>query len=153
MIDGVRTKRLITHADARGYFREIVRDNESLVSRCGQLSASLVHPGVMKAFHWHKHQDAPWYVAAGTIQAVLYDRREGSPTRGVTDVFFLGEQYPLALSVPRGIAHGSRELGEAPAVLIYLTTQAYDANHPDEERVPFDDQTIGFAWQRGSLPL
>jgi dTDP-4-dehydrorhamnose 3,5-epimerase len=37
-------------------------------------------------------------------------------------------------------------LGNEPAGLLYHTTEAYDPADPDEERIPFDDPTIGFDW-------
>ena len=49
-------------------------------------------------------------------------------------------------AIPIGVAHGYRVLGNEPAGLFYHTTEAYDPADPDEERIPFDDPTIGFDW-------
>ncbi|NLF77405.1 MAG: spore coat protein, partial [Chloroflexi bacterium] len=64
-IHDVVIKKLVTYSDDRGYFREILRDDDNLMTRFGQTSFTKTYPGVIKAFHWHKHQDDLWYVADG----------------------------------------------------------------------------------------
>ena len=147
MIDDVQTKELIRHHDDRGWFSEIVRDDEKLLSRLGQASITKTYPGVIKAFHWHKKQDDLWFCVSGSIQAVLYDRRPRSKTKGETSVFYLGGDNPKIILIPRGVAHGYRVLGAEPAVLVYFTTKSYDPNAPDEERIDFDDPKINFDWK------
>ena len=139
-------KKLATHSDDRGYFREILREDDNLLRRFGQTSITKTYPGVIKAFHWHNHQDDIWYVASGMARVVLHDRREGSPTKGVTQVVYAGEDNPVIILIPSGIAHGYQVLGNQPVILFYHVTKAYDPKEPDEERIPFDDPEIGFDW-------
>ncbi|MBU2595772.1 dTDP-4-dehydrorhamnose 3,5-epimerase family protein [Patescibacteria group bacterium] len=147
MIEGVKEKNLNRHHDDRGWFSEIVRDDEKLLSRFGQASITKTYSGVIKAFHWHKKQDDLWFCVSGNIQVVLYDRRPRSKTKGETSVFFLGEDNPKIVLIPKGVAHGYRVLGTKPAILVYFTTKSYNPNVPDEERIPFDDKKINFNWQ------
>ncbi len=146
IIHDVVIKKLVTHSDDRGYFREILRDDDDLLTRFGQSSFSKTYPGVIKAFHWHERQDDLWYVADGMARVVLYDRRPDSPTRGVTQVIFAGEDNPLLIYIPSGVAHGFQVLGNKPVTLFYHVTQSYDPKAPDELRIPFDDPEIGFDW-------
>lgn len=147
MIDGVKVKQLIRHSDDRGFFQEIVRDDDELLRRFGQASMSKTYPGVIKAFHYHERQDDLWFFPVGNAQVVLYDLREDSPTKGETNVFYMGEDNPIAVLIPAGVAHGYRTLGEKPAIIIYFTTQSYNPNNPDEKRLPFNDPRIGFNWE------
>lgn len=146
MIEGVVFKKLIKHCDDRGTFMEIVRDDENMLERFGQLSASMSYPGVIKAFHYHEYQDDIWYFPSGNVQVVLYDLRSNSPTHGQTAVYYMGEENPSSLLIPKGVAHGYRVLGEKPAVIIYLTTRSYCREEPDEKRIPWDDPMINFDW-------
>lgn len=146
-IDGVRVVPLTTHADDRGYFRELFRNDVLQGVTIAQTSVTEAYPGVIKAFHWHKKQDDLWYVAAGMAQVVLYDRRDGSPTRGHTQVLYAGEQNAALIFIPKGVAHGYRVLGTQPVLLVYHTTEVYDAAAPDEQRIAFDDPAIGFDWR------
>jgi dTDP-4-dehydrorhamnose 3,5-epimerase len=145
-IHDVVIKKLTTHSDDRGYFREIVREDDKLLRHFGQSSITKTYPGVIKAFHWHKAQDDIWYVVSGMARIVLYDRRPESPTHKVTQVVYAGEDNPVIVLIPVGIAHGYQVLGNQPVVLFYHVTQVYDPKNPDEQRIDFDDPEIGFDW-------
>ncbi len=147
MIEGVKVKQLVRHPDDRGFFQEIVRDDEGLLTRFGQASMSKTYPGVIKAFHYHEKQEDLWFFPAGNSQVVLHDLRPASPTYRQTNVFYMGEDNPILLLIPRLVAHGYRTLGEKPAVIIYFTSEHYDPKDPDEKRIPYDDPGIGFEWE------
>jgi dTDP-4-dehydrorhamnose 3,5-epimerase len=147
VIDGVKAKTLLRRPDDRGFFQEILRDDEDLLKRFGQASMSKTYPGVIKAFHYHEKQEDLWFFPSGNAQVVLHDLRPDSPTYRQTDVFYMGEDKPILLLIPRLVAHGYRTLGEKPAVIIYFTTEHYDPKDPDEKRIPHDDPGIGFCWE------
>lgn len=146
MIEGVVIKKLIRHCDDRGFFMEVLRDDDQLLSRFGQASFSKSYPGVIKAFHYHEKQDDLWFFPSGNAQVVLFDFRDESSTKGETQVVYMGEDNPLLLLIPIGVAHGYRVLGQEPAVIMYFTTKSYDPADPDEKRIPWNDPLIGFDW-------
>lgn|SRR5574341_207704 len=145
-IHDVVIKKLVTHCDDRGYLREVLRDDDKLLTHYGQTTITKTYPGVIKAFHWHQSQDDVWYVVSGMARVVMYDRREGSPTFGETQVVYAGEDNPVTILIPAGIAHGYQVLGNESVILFYHTTHSYDPKNPDEERIAFDDPQIGFDW-------
>lgn len=147
MIDGVRIKELVRHPDDRGFFEEILRDDDGLLRRFGQASLSKTFPGTIKAFHYHKEQDDLWFFPVGNAQVVLHDLRSDSPTRGSTEVYYMGEDMPRLILIPTGVAHGYRTLGEKPALIVYFTTRSYQSGAPDEYRIPYDDPNIAFNWR------
>lgn len=139
-------KQLVTYPDDRGFFREVLRDDDTLLANFGQTSVTVTYPGVIKAFHYHEKQDDLWYIASGMAQVVLYDMRTDSPTHKQTQVIYAGEQNPVLIKIPIGVAHGYRVLGDKPVMLFYHTTMSYNPKNPDEKRIPFDDPSIGFDW-------
>ena len=147
MIDGVTLKPLKVFCDDRGYLMEVLRADDPFYRGFGQTTYTVTYPGTIKAFHWHRRQDDLWFVAAGMAQVVLHDLREDSRTHGQTDVHYLGDQNRQLLVIPSGVAHGYRVLGAEPVLLVYHTTEPYNPSDPDEERLPFDDPSIGFDWQ------
>jgi dTDP-4-dehydrorhamnose 3,5-epimerase len=147
MIEGVIYKKLLKHPDDRGSFMEILRDDDGLLQRFGQASYSMSYPNVIKAFHYHKKQDDIWFFPKGNAQVVLHDMREDSPTYKETQVFYMGEENQSILLIPVGVAHGYRVLGQEPAIIIYFTTESYQASDPDEFRIAYDDPEIGFNWE------
>lgn len=146
MIKDVVVKKLVRHSDDRGFFMEILRDDDQLLKNFGQASMSKSYPGVIKAFHYHERQDDIWFFPVGNAQVVLYDLREDSPTKGETNVFYLGEDNPQIVVIPKGVAHGYRVLGNEPACIVYFTTESYNPKNPDEKRLDWNDPMIAFDW-------
>ena len=148
MIHGVVTKDLITHADERGYFREIIRITDDFFNEgFGQLSHSLVLEGTAKGWHIHKLQTDWIYVATGALKVALYDTRGESPTQGELLEILLGDIYSAqVVKIPPGVAHGYRALA-GPTHVIYVMNRTYDPL--DEGRIPHDDPLIGYDWTAG----
>jgi dTDP-4-dehydrorhamnose 3,5-epimerase len=141
VIEGVDVKELITHADERGFFREIIRETDGFFGHFGQWSHSLMYPGTAKAWHHHREQTDWWYVI-GSLKVALYDLRPDSATKGELVELFLGDRFARCLKIPPGVAHGCRALELSH--LLYVTSNVYN---PDEEgRLPHDDETIGYDW-------
>ena len=104
MISGVAFKDLVTHADERGFFREIIRVTDAFFAEgFGQWSHSLVYPGVVKAWHTHKVQTQWTYVACGLLKVALHDCRPDSPTYRETMEFLAGDnQSAYVYRLPQG---------------------------------------------------
>lgn len=106
-ITGVRTKSLKLIPDERGWLMEILRNDDSeFFQKFGQVYVSATYPGVVKAWHYHKHQVDNFACISGMVKLVLVDTREGSPTKGAVNEFFLGTQQPILVQVPNLVYHG-----------------------------------------------
>ncbi len=147
MIAGVEIKTLVKNADDRGYLMEILRADDPIFSRFGQAYVTMNYPGVVRAWHWHEHQDDYFCAIQGMIQVALYDLREDSPTYGELNEFFLGEHSPILLKIPRGVAHGYKTLGVVPSLLLNFPTQPYRREEPDERRLPWNTERIPYTWE------
>ena len=144
MIRGVEIKELVTHADERGFFREIIRSSDDIFQEgFGQWSHTMSFQGIAKAWHVHQKQVDWWYVAAGTIKAALYDTRPDSPTYGELQELLMGEgQPPVALKIPPGVAHGYRVLN-GPAHVFYITSYEYDGTDIALPHAPYPMKGVG----------
>jgi dTDP-4-dehydrorhamnose 3,5-epimerase len=141
-LPGVEVKELVTHADERGFFREIIRETDAFFEHFGQWSHALMYPGTAKAWHVHRHQTDWWY-CIGSLKVALHDMREGSGTRGQTMTFLMGDHHGAkCVKIPPGVAHGCRALELSH--LLYVTSSVYDP--ADEGRVAHDDPSIGYDW-------
>jgi dTDP-4-dehydrorhamnose 3,5-epimerase len=147
MIAGVKIKKIVKHCDDRGFFAEILKEDDPFFKDIKQTSYTESYPGVIKAFHYHKKQADIWFVAKGSTQVVLHDLRPKSKTKGKTDVIFAGQDNPLLIYIPAGVAHGYRVLGKEKVCLFYHTTKAYDPKNPDEYRIPYNSKKINFDWK------
>jgi dTDP-4-dehydrorhamnose 3,5-epimerase len=148
VIHDVVLKSLITHADERGFFRELIRSTDDFFNAgFGQWSHSLMYPGVVKAWHIHNRQVDWWYVASGTLRVALHDTRMESPSYKETMEFLMGDnQSAVVLCIPAGVAHGCKCIN-GPVNLFYITSNTYDPE--DEGRIPHDDRSIGYDWLSG----
>ena len=143
-IEGVFVKQPQPMLDDRGYFMELIKHPFMADFTIKQSSIALTHPGVIKAFHWHKHQTDIWFGLSGNARCVLYDVRGISPTYKKFMTIYMGEPEQKLLFIPAGVAHGYQVLGNKPFKLLYFTNQAYDPSNPDEGRIAFD--SVGYDW-------
>ncbi len=148
MIDGVKLKPLKVIPDERGRLMEILRRDDDFFTQFGQVYLTSAYPGVVKAWHFHKRQDDHFAVVRGMMKLVLYDGREGSPTKGEINEFFLGEHNPLLVRIPRLVHHGFKGMGEVEALVINVPTEPYDRKAPDEFRVDPHHNDIPYDWAR-----
>ena len=77
MIKGVKIKELRVIPDERGWLMEILRCDDELFKKFGQVYVTTAYPGVVKAWHLHKKQTDNFTCIHGSMKVVLYDDREG----------------------------------------------------------------------------
>lgn len=146
MIEGVRVKQLVMHADERGGLMELLRADDPDFQQFGQAYVSISYPGVIRAWHYHKLQTDAFVCVRGMIKVPLYDARENSPTYGKLQEFFLGEQNRIMVFIPPGVLHGYKVIGHEPAYLLNFPTKPYQRDAPDEYRLPYDTDQIPYDW-------
>lgn len=146
MIGGVEIVPLTPHADERGFLMEILRESDPHYTRFGQVYVSLNYPGVIRAWHYHRHQSDTWCVVAGMVKAVMADIREDSPTHGEVQEVFMGDHNHVLLVIPPGVAHGYKTVGVRPSHLLNFTDRLYNRDDPDELRLPWNTPDIPYDW-------
>lgn len=151
------------YSDDRGRSLMSVYDHVSDIP--GQINASVMYPGAVKAWHRHARQVDHWTVPVGNLKIGLFNTEAeplvaelrlatavpaGEQVREVTVgprsglAVYLGEHRPGTLRIPIGMWHGGVAVGGREALLLYYVTEKYDAAAPDEERAAWD--AFDFAW-------
>ena len=148
MIDGVAVKKLRVIPDERGRVMEILRADDNIFSRFGQVYITTAYPGVVKGWHFHKVQTDYFTCVAGMMKLVLFDSREGSPTKGEINEFILGVHNPALVVIPPGILHGFKCVGDTEAMVVNCPTEPYNPKAPDEFRVDAHSKDIPYDWSR-----
>ncbi|MFQ5574445.1 MAG: dTDP-4-dehydrorhamnose 3,5-epimerase family protein [Terriglobia bacterium] len=146
MIDGVRVKKLRVIPDERGRLVEVLRSDEDLFEKFGQVYMTTTSPGVIKGWHMHKIQIDNIVCLKGMLKLVLFDARSDSSTEGQLNEFFVGEHNPMLVHVPKNIYHGWKCISESEAIVINCPTEVYNYDEPDEHRLPFDTESIPYDW-------
>ena len=147
MIEGVKTKKLRVIPDERGRLMEILRCDEEIFEKFGQVYVTTTYPGVIKGWHYHKVQTDNVTVIHGMLKLVLYDAREGSPTKGEVNEFFLGIHNPMLVQIPKGVYHGWKCISQQEAIVVNSPSEPYNYEKPDEYRVSFDSPTVPYDWE------
>jgi len=148
MIDGVKIKKLKVIPDERGRLMEILRSDEGLFLKFGQVYMTTTYPGVVKAWHMHKKQTDNVACVKGMIKLVLYDQRENSSTPGELKEFYAGGYNPLLVQIPPGVYHGWMCVSEEEAVVVNIPTEPYNHENPDEYRLDPHRNEIPYTWKR-----
>ena len=148
MIEGVMIKKLKVIPDERGRLMEILRIDDEMFKKFGQVYMTTAYPGVVKGWHYHKKQYDNMAVVKGMMKIVLYDGRLDSSTYSEINEFFAGEHNPVLIHVPPFVYHGFKCISQEEAVVVNTPTEAYNYTDPDEFRVHPQDNDIPYEWDR-----
>lgn len=148
MIDGVKVKKLKVIPDERGRLMEMLRFDDEVFKKFGQLYMTSAYPGVVKGWHYHKIQYDNFVVVKGMMKVVLYDSRENSSSKGEVNEFFMGDYNPILLQIPPLVYHGFKCISENEAIVVNCPTEVYNYSDPDEFRLHAHDNDIPYDWSR-----
>lgn len=148
MIKDVEIKKLKVNYDDRGHLMEILRRDDKIFKRFGQVYITTANPGVAKAWHYHKLQDDYFCCVFGKMRLALYDAREKSKTYGKVMDFELGLNNPKLVKIPKGVYHGFKCISKAAAIVVNIPTLPYNRKKPDEYRIDAFDNNIAYNWRK-----
>ena len=148
MIDGVKVKKLKVIPDERGRVMELLRADDEVFEKFGQVYITTAYPGVVKAWHSHTRQTDYFACVQGMMKLVLYDARENSPTKGEVNEFLVGVHNPELVVIPPGVLHGFKCISEVEAIVVNCPTEVYNPDAPDEIRADAHSKDIPYDWTR-----
>jgi len=148
LIDGVFKKELKVLTDERGRLSEILRSDDEIFSKFGQVYFTTAYPGVVKAWHYHKLQTDYFCTVRGMTKLVLYDPRKNSPTYKLINEFIIGDHNPMLITIPPMVYHGFTTISDHEAIMINIPTEPYNHQVPDEYRLDPYTNDIPYDWSR-----
>ena len=146
LIEGVNLKKLTPILDERGYLQECFRSDWSMFEKFGQAYITVAFPNVIKAWHLHKIQTDNMICISGNAKLVLCDKRKDSPTNNNINEIYFGERNPLLVTIPPGIWHGFKAMGNKKIMVLNVPTEVFNYSEPDEFRLPFNSEKIDYDW-------
>jgi dTDP-4-dehydrorhamnose 3,5-epimerase len=148
MIEGVKVKKLKLIPDERGRLMEILRRDDPVFKKFGQVYVTTAFPGVVKAWHYHKQQDDNFTCVHGKMRLALYDARKKSPTYGEVNDFVISLDDPMLVTIPKHVYHGFKCVSDCEALVINVPTKEYNYKIPDEYRLDAYENDIPYDWRR-----
>lgn len=145
MIDGVQIIPLRQIVDERGKVMHMLKATDPHFINFGEIYFSCAWPGAVKAWHIHKTMTLNNAVISGNAKLVLYDTRDGSPTKGELQEIYLGDDNYCLVQIPPGIANGYKAYGDKMVILANCATEPHD---PDEIiRIDPETSDIPYSWE------
>ncbi len=148
LIKGVRVKSLKVISDERGRLFEVLRCDEPLFKKFGQVYCTTVTYGVVKGWHYHKQQVDNFVCVSGMIKLVAYDSRPRSSTKGQINEFCIGVHNPMVVQIPAGVYHGFKGISQPESIVINIPTEPYHHQKPDEYRLDPHQNDIPYQWNQ-----
>lgn len=145
MIHGVVVHPLRQILDERGKIMHMLRASDPHFAGFGEIYFSWVYPGAIKGWHLHRQMVLNYAVPVGRIKMVLFDPRDGSPTKGELQEIFLGPDHYQLVQVPPGVWNGFKGIGTEPAMVANCSSIEH---HPDEivRMDPLKNDVIAYDW-------
>ena len=135
-IEGVIVEQLTKFSDERGFLVETFRiDNLPIGLEPVMSYVSYTKPGVSRGPHEHMEQtDIFCFMGPGNFKIKLWDNRKESKTFGCYMDMVGGDDNPIRIIVPPGIAHGYKNISkEAMGMVLNYPDQLYQGWTRKEE--------------------
>ncbi len=146
LIQDVKVKQLKPIADERGRLMELLRSDEPIFERFGQVYVTVCKPRIVKGWHYHKVQTDHFVCLQGKAKVVLYDARPNSKTYKMINEFIMGWDNSIMVKIPTYVYHGFTATGSEDAMILNIPTEVYKYSDPDEFRAsPFTPE-IPYNW-------
>jgi dTDP-4-dehydrorhamnose 3,5-epimerase len=145
VIEGVIIHPLKQIPDERGKVMHMLRASDPHYAGFGEIYFSVVYPGAIKGWHLHRKMVLNYAVPSGHIKFVLFDPREGSPTKGELQEVFLGEDHYCLVQVPPGVWNGFKGIGTTPAIVANCGSIEHDP-HEILRMDPLVNDVIPYDW-------
>ena len=145
MIEGVIITPLRQIFDERGKVMHMLRADNDIFSKFGEIYFSCTYPGAIKAWHLHKEMTLNYAVIYGSIKCVLYDDRPDSKTHGCVEEFFFSPENYCLITVPPLIWNGWKGIGITESIVANCSTLPHSTDEI-ERKSPYD-QSIPYDWK------
>jgi dTDP-4-dehydrorhamnose 3,5-epimerase len=115
---------------------EIFRTDWSVIGiTVRQINWVALNPDAVTDWHCHSKQTDHLVGVSGNIKLALWDGRDGSATKGATEIMRIGAIRPVMVIVPPGVWHGLRNESGAPAGYLNIIDALYEHAAPDNWRL------------------
>ena len=144
MIEGVIIRDLKQFIDDRGRVMHMLRADNPLFEKFGEIYFSEILPGVVKAWKRHKKMSQIFAVPVGMINLVIYDNRKNSGTKSTLLTLEIGRNNYRLVKVPPKLWYGFQCISKDPALIANCTDLPHDSE--EAEKKEFTDPSIPYQW-------
>ncbi len=142
-INGVEIKKINKIPDERGAIFHMLRSDEEMFEKFGEIYFSKIYKDVIKAWHIHSEMKLNYSVVYGMVKMVLFDDRKDSRTKGNIMEIFLGDENYMLVKVPQNVWNGFKGYGTDFSIVANCATIAHKKSEisrldPFSDTIPYD---------------
>ena len=126
-IEGVVVQSLGRICDERGTIMHGVR-RDTILNEFGEVYFKKLYRDVINGWHVHETLMLNYICVWGMMKTVLYDMRAASPTRGMIQEVFYGDDNYVLVHVPPGVANASKVIRGEWALLCNVASEPHRAD-------------------------
>ena len=145
MLHDVKITPLKIIADDRGKVMHMLRIDDQIFQKFGEIYFSTIYKNKIKAWHLHKESTLNYVCVKGIVKLVLFDDRSESKSKGeIQEITMSKDNYSL-VTIPKNIWNGFKGIGEDESIVANCLTLPH--NEMEMVRVdPFSDK-INYDWK------
>ena len=113
-------------------------------SQFGEIYFSTIYYNSIKGWHLHKEATLNYVCVKGEVKLVLFDDREGSPTKGEYQELILSPKNYFLVTIPPNIWNGFKGIDKSESII----TNCLTLPHNEKEMVRRDphDKYFKYDW-------
>ena len=143
-IEGIKISPLKIISDDRGSVMHMLRNDNKVFEKFGEIYFSTILENKIKAWHLHKDATLNYACILGKVKLALYDERKKSKSYGKYQELILSlENYSL-ITIPPNIWNGFKGLNKGHSII----ANCLNLPHNEEEMVRTDinDKRFNYKW-------
>ena len=145
-IEGVIIKTLKKIPDTRGTIMHGIRKDDML-NDFGEVYFKKLYANMINGWHIHQTMKLNYICIYGMMKIVMYDTREDSPSKGIIQEVFIGDDNYVLLHIPTGIANASTVIRGEFAILCNVASEPHDPNIKYKRIDPLSGE-IDYDWSK-----
>jgi len=143
-IEGIKISPLKIISDHRGSVMHMLRNDNQVFEKFGEIYFSTILENKIKAWHLHKEATLNYACVYGKVKLVLYDEREQSKTLGKYQELFLSiENYSL-ITIPPNVWNGFKGLNKGHSIIANCLNLPH--NEKEMIRSEINDNRFNYKW-------
>ena len=131
-------------SDNRGKVMHMLRRDDEIFKKFGEIYFSTIFFDKIKAWHLHKESTLNYSCVKGEVKLVLFDNREKSPTKGIIQEIILKPKEHCLITIPKNIWNGFKGLDKEEFIIANCLTLPH--NEDEMVRIEPNDKLIKYNW-------
>ena len=145
MIHDIKISKLKIISDNRGKVMHMLRADDSVFKKFGEIYFSTIFYESIKGWHLHKEATLNYVCISGKVRLVLYDDRNGSITKGEYHELILCPENYFLVTIPPNIWNGFKGLAKKESIIANCLSLPH--NEREMVRNEINDKIFNYSWK------